>query len=104
VAAAKVRAAAGRRSTPFVAGVGAFLLAAVYPMAAAVRGSWCPLALLLALRTAAALLFRKRWTAVALHPMGAVLALGIAIESFIIRRTVEWRGRRVVVPGLGRGE
>ena len=93
----------GGRPAPFIAGVGAFLLAAVYPMAAAVRGSWVPLALLLALRTLSALLFRQRWTAVALHPVGAVLALAIAIESFITRRTVEWRGRRVAVPGSARG-
>lgn len=87
----------GGRPAPFIAGVGVFLLAAVYPVLAAVRGSWLPLALLLALRTASALLFRQRWPAVALHPLGAPLALAVAVESWLARGTVEWRGRTVVV-------
>lgn len=49
----------------------------------------------IALRTAAALLFRHRWITVLLHPIGAVLALRMAAASFRTRGTVRWRGRTV---------
>lgn len=83
----------GGTPASFAAACGAFLLAAVYPLMAAARGAWLPVALLLAVRGAAAILFRQRWTSVALHPLGALLAPWIAIESYRGRRRVEWRGR-----------
>lgn len=83
----------GGSPAAFVIGICAFLLAAVYPLAAAMRGAWIPIALLLAIRVAAAILFRQRWTSVALHPLGALLAVWIAIESYRSRNRIEWRGR-----------
>jgi hypothetical protein len=91
----------GARPVPFVTGLCAVVLAAVYPWMAAVRGSPVALALLamlLAVRMTGAVLFRQRWTSVALHPAGILLALWIAIESHRTRGRITWRGRTV---GLG---
>ena len=94
----------GGRPAPFALSIGAVLLALVYPMVAAGRGMWLPFGLLLALRAASALLFRQRWTSVALHPVGAMLATWIAAESWRTRGRVEWRGRTMVVErGMVRG-
>jgi glycosyltransferase involved in cell wall biosynthesis len=101
-----VYALLGGRPTSFAIGTTLFLLTAVYPLMAAFRGTplaLAPLALLIALRTAAALLFRHGWRAVLLHPLGAVLALAIAANSFRTRGRVEWRGRTVSVGRAGAG-
>ncbi|HET7461714.1 MAG TPA: glycosyltransferase [Longimicrobium sp.] len=90
----------GGRPTSFAAGCVIFLLTAVYPLIAAFRPTplaLAALALLIGVRTAAALLFRHGWATVLLHPAGAVLALRIAAASFRTRGTVEWRGRTVMV-------
>jgi hypothetical protein len=82
----------------FAAGVGVFLLTAVYPFVAAARGTrmgLLALGLLVSVRVAAAALFSQGWRTVLLHPLGAVLALWIAAESFATRGRVEWRGRWV---------
>jgi len=88
----------GARTAPFVTGMCAFLLTAVYPFAAAARGTrtgLLALGLLAAVRVASAALFRQGWATVLLHPLGAVLALRIAAESFATRGRVRWRGRWV---------
>ena len=84
----------------FALGIGAFFLAAVYPWLAAWRGSPAALgalALLVAVRIAAALRFGQGARTVLLHPLGAALAVAIAAESFRARGTVRWRGRTVAV-------
>jgi cellulose synthase/poly-beta-1,6-N-acetylglucosamine synthase-like glycosyltransferase len=64
-----------------------------------------PLALLAALRIAGALLVRHGMGTMLLHPVGAVLAAGLAMESWLghQRGRVTWRGRavptRVSAPG-----
>ncbi|HSU14336.1 glycosyltransferase [Longimicrobium sp.] len=96
----------GARPLPFVTGVCVVLLAAVYPWMAAVRGSTAALGLLgmlLAVRASGAILFRQRWTTVALHPLGVLLALGIAIDSYRTRGRITWRGRTVRVGAMERG-
>jgi len=88
----------GARPAPFVTGACLFLLAAVYPFLAAARGTATgalALGLLIAVRIASAALFRQGWRTVVLHPLGAVLALRIAVESFATRGRVQWRGRWV---------
>ncbi|HYH79929.1 MAG TPA: glycosyltransferase family 2 protein [Longimicrobium sp.] len=95
-----VYALLGARPGTFAAGVAIFALAAVYPWLAALRGTplaLAALAMLVGIRIAAAALFRHGWRAVALHPLGAVLALRIAAASFRTRRWIEWRGRTVEV-------
>jgi len=90
----------GARPLPFVTGLCVVLLAAVYPWIAALRGgafALVLLAMLLAVSAAAALLFRQRWTSVALHPAGVLLAIWIATESYRSRGRVSWRGRTVRV-------
>lgn len=94
----------GGRSLPFVAGVAGFLLVAVYPWAAALAGSrdaLLPLALLVALRGLGALFFGHGARSVLLHPAGALLAVAIALDSFVGHRrgTLRWKGRRLVPPG-----
>ena len=96
----------GGRPAPFLAGCVIFLLTAVYPLIAAFRPTplaLAALAMLIAVRTAAALLFRHRWTTVLLHPIGAVLSLRIAAASFRTRGTVRWRGRTVSAGGIAPG-
>jgi chlorobactene glucosyltransferase len=89
----------GARPLPFVTGLCVVVLAAVYPWIAAFRSTTTALSLLgmlLAVRLAGAILFRQRWTSVALHPAGVLLALGIAVESYLTRDRVAWRGRTMV--------
>jgi glycosyltransferase involved in cell wall biosynthesis len=88
----------GGRPATFAAGACLFLLSSVYPFLAAARGTAAgvlALALLAAVRIASAALFRQGWRTVLLHPLGAVLALRIAVESFATRGRVQWRGRWV---------
>lgn len=96
-----VYALLGGRPAPFLAGCIIFLLTGVYPLLAALRPTplaLAALAMLISVRTAAAILFRQRWVAVPLHPVGAVLALYVAAASFRSRGRVEWRGRTVTIP------
>jgi chlorobactene glucosyltransferase len=96
----------GRRGT-FAAGMALLSLAWLYPIAGAVRATpaaLVPLALLAAVRIAGALLFRQGWRTVALHPLGALAAAALALESWIghERGRVHWKGRMVpsrIVPG-----
>lgn len=98
----------GGRRAPFALGMVLLALAWIYPFAGALRGTMAamvPLALLVALRIAGALLVRQGVRAVLLHPVGALLAAGLAMESWIghQRGRVTWRGRavptRVPAPG-----
>lgn len=89
----------GRRWT-FAAGLALLSLAWLYPIAGALRGTAAalvPLALLAAVRIAGALLFRQGWRTVALHPLGALAAAALALESWIghERGRVSWKGRMV---------
>jgi len=93
----------GARPAPFVTGSIVFLLAAVYPFLAAARGTrmgLLALGLLAAVRVASATLFGQGWRTVLLHPLGTVLALRIAVESFATRGRVQWRGRWVGMDGV----
>ena len=95
-----VYALLGGRPGSFATGIIIFLLVAVYPWIATIRPTplaLASLAMLIAVRIAAALLFRHGWASVLLHPLGAVLALWIAATSFRTRGKVEWRGRTVAV-------
>lgn len=98
----------GGRRAPFALGMTLLALAWIYPFFGAVRGTMAamiPLALLAALRIAGALLMRQDARAVLLHPVGALLAAGLAMESWIghQRGRVTWRGRtvptRIPAPG-----
>ncbi|HET7230253.1 MAG TPA: glycosyltransferase, partial [Longimicrobium sp.] len=98
-----VYALLGGRPASFAAGILIFLLAAVYPWITVFRGTvlaLAPLALLMGVRIAAALLFRHDWRAVLLHPLGALMALSVAVASFRTRGRVEWRGRSVAIGGV----
>lgn len=93
----------GGRPLPFAAGLAIFLLACVYPWVGAPLGSpaaGAALALLVALRAVAARACGLGAASVALHPAGAVLASGIALESLAahLRGSAEWKGRRVTGP------
>jgi hypothetical protein len=90
----------GGRRAPFALGMAMLALAWLYPFIGALRGTLAamvPLALLAALRIAGALLVRQGWRTVLLHPIGAVLVAGLAVESWIghERGRVIWRGRAV---------
>jgi glycosyltransferase involved in cell wall biosynthesis len=94
----------GRRGS-FAAALVLLSIAWIHPFVAALRGSTLmPLALLIAVRIAGALLFRQGWRTVALHPAGALLAAVLAVESWIGHEhgRVSWKGRelpaRVPVP------
>lgn len=93
----------GGRAPSFAIGLALLAMAWIYPFAAVPRGTAAalvPLALLAAVRIAAALLFRQGWRTVALHPLGAVLAARLAVESWIghARGRVTWKGRGVPSP------
>jgi len=97
-----VYALLGGGAAPFAAGMTVFVLSAVYPFLAAARGTRTgalALALLAAVRITSAALFRQGWPTVLLHPLGAVLALRIAAESFAARGRVQWRGRWIAADG-----
>lgn len=90
----------GGRRLPFAAALGLLSLAWIYPLFGVLRGSAAalvPLAMLIALRIAGALLFRHGWATVLLHPAGVLAAAALAVESWIghERGSVTWRGRRV---------
>lgn len=90
----------GGRRLPFAAGVALLSLAWLYPFVGALRGSstaLLALALLTALRMASALLFRQGWRTVVLHPLAALLAARLAVESWLEheRGRVSWKGRAV---------
>lgn len=93
----------GGRPLPFAIGLALLSMAWIYPFAGALRGTAAalvPLALLAAVRIAAALLFRQGWRTVALHPAGALLAARLAVESWRghARGRVTWKGRGVPAP------
>ncbi|HEX2081168.1 MAG TPA: glycosyltransferase [Longimicrobium sp.] len=96
----------GRRGT-FAAGLALLSIAWLYPFAAALRGTAAalvPLALLAAVRIAGVLLFRQGWRTGVLHPLGALAAAVLALQSWIghERGRVSWKGRVVpsrIVPG-----
>lgn len=97
----------GGRRASFVAALALLSMAWIHPLVGALRGTpaaLVPLALLAAVRMAGALLFRQGWRTVVLHPAGALLAAGLAVESWIAheRGRVRWKGRalpsRVPVP------
>lgn len=90
----------GGRRLPFALALAMLAIAWLYPLAGAFRGSAAagvPLALLAALRIAGALLFRHGWGTVLLHPLGALAAAALAVESWVghERGSVRWKGRRV---------
>ncbi len=92
----------GGRPALLAAGVALFALVGVYPWAGVLLGAphaALALALLAALRAAAARCCGLGWRSVALHPVGAVLATGIALESFAAHRAgrPRWKGRRLTV-------
>ncbi|HEX6036585.1 glycosyltransferase [Longimicrobium sp.] len=91
----------GGRRLSFAFGVALLAFAWLAPFAIALIGrtriAFLPLALLLVMRVAGALLFRYGWRTVLLHPVGVLMAAALAVESWIRheRGTVTWRGRRV---------
>ena len=98
----------GGRRLPFAAGLAMLSLAWLYPFVGALRGSstaLLALGMLTALRTAGALLFGQGWRTVVLHPLGALLATRLAVESWIghERGRVRWKGRAVAAPAPATG-
>jgi cellulose synthase/poly-beta-1,6-N-acetylglucosamine synthase-like glycosyltransferase len=89
----------GGRRLPFAAMLALLSFAWLWPFAAALRGALLPLALLMAMRTAGALLFRHGWRTVVLHPIGVLAAVALAVESWMghERGAVRWKGRQVPV-------
>lgn len=91
----------GGRRMGFAFGLALLAFAWLAPFAIAGMGrtpvAFLPLALLLAMRVAGALLFRHGWRTVLLHPVGVLMAAALAVESWIRheRGTVTWRGRAV---------
>lgn len=90
----------GGSPVAFSASMIVFLLAAVYPWAMAIRATppvLIALGMLIALRLVAAATFRHGIATVLLHPLGAVLTVGIAIESALAHRRggARWKGREV---------
>lgn len=90
----------GGRPATLAAGLALFALAAVYPWAGAALGApWAltALAMLLALRIVSAVCCGLGAGSVLLHPVGALLAMGIALESFAAHRRggASWKGRPV---------
>jgi chlorobactene glucosyltransferase len=90
----------GGRGAPLLAGVALFLVATVLPMLVAFMpgaGPWdlVPLAMLLSVRGAAAVLFGEHPAGVLLHPIGAPLAAWLAVESWRRHRggTATWKRR-----------
>ncbi|HET7273793.1 MAG TPA: glycosyltransferase [Longimicrobiaceae bacterium] len=88
----------GGRPSSFLLGVVFFGLTAVYPWVGAALGfpgALFALALLVAVRLAGAVVFGHDLRAVLLHPLGAVLVLGIATQSYIGTRRGElsWKNR-----------
>ncbi len=98
----------GGRRLPFALALVLLAVAWLVPLAGAVRGSAAalvPLALLAALRVTGVLLFRHGWMTVLLHPLGALFAAALAVESWLghERGVVTWRGRRVPTGADGGG-
>lgn len=91
----------GGRRLSFAVGLALLSFTWLAPFAIAVIGrtriALLPLALLLAMRIAGALLFWHGWRTVLLHPLGVLAAAALAVESWMRheRGTVTWRGRRV---------
>ncbi|HST57881.1 MAG TPA: glycosyltransferase family 2 protein [Longimicrobium sp.] len=90
----------GGRRLPFAVALVLLAIAWLVPLAAVVRGSpaaLVPLGLLAALRIAGVLLFRHGWMTALLHPIGALAAAALAVESWMghERGRVSWRGREV---------
>jgi chlorobactene glucosyltransferase len=90
----------GGSPVAFSASLVVFLLVAVYPWAMAIRATppvLAALGMLIALRLVAAATFRHGIATVLLHPLGALLTVGIAIESALAHRRggARWKGREV---------
>ena len=88
----------GARPLGLALGVVLFSLATVAPwllLAFDPGAALVPLLLLLGIRTCGALVFRHGPLSVALHPLGSLLLLFIAAESFLraSRGTLVWKGR-----------
>jgi chlorobactene glucosyltransferase len=93
----------GGRGAPLLVGVALFLVATMLPFLLVVLPGarpWdlVPLAMLLSVRVAAAVLFGEHPAGVLLHPIGAPLAAWLAVESWRRHRrgTATWK-RRVLV-------
>jgi glycosyltransferase involved in cell wall biosynthesis len=92
----------GARPVGLAAALLVLALTAVYPWAGAAMGSraaLAPLALLLGVRAGAALLLRHPLRSVILHPVGALLAGALAVESWwaLRRGRAGWKGRPVAL-------
>lgn len=90
----------GGRPLPFLTALLVFLLTAVYPWAGAAwgaPGALLPLALLLAVRGCGTVLFRHGLRSILLHPLGSILLVIIALESYAGARrgALRWKGREI---------
>jgi chlorobactene glucosyltransferase len=95
-----VYALLGGSPAALVAGFGVWLSAMVAPwalLAVSWRAALVPLALLVLVRAIAAASMRHDWRGLVAHPLGALAAAGIALESAYRtwRGVAHWRGRRL---------
>ena len=76
----------------FAVFLGPFLLLPFFPKDPIL---WIEVAIILSLRLAMAHRFRQSWLGAILHPLGQVLVLAIAANSWLqtVRRRLPWRGR-----------
>jgi chlorobactene glucosyltransferase len=90
----------GERRITLAGAIVVAYLSSIHPvLTPLLGGSVAPLLLLLGIRIATAVTLRQPPGSVLLHPLGALLAIGIAILSWRRASTdpVEWRGRRIAV-------
>ncbi len=100
----------GARDATLAPALGLFLLAMGVPLLLPFGGgspiTLAPLALLLTTRAASAALFRQRWTTIALHPVGVVAVVGLALASRTLHRAgrIRWKGRLVAACAANGGD
>lgn len=87
----------GGRPSSLIAAVVIHTLTMILPWVALIgggSGAFFPFALLLGVRAVAGMLFGHGWASVALHPVGSLVALALAIDSAAAaRKGTSWKGR-----------